>query len=272
MLGKLLKYEFRSTSRLLLILYAGVIVSAALLGIVIRVQFGANDVQAFQSLTQNNIVVNIICIALIIIYALMIIAMSIMTVVLIISRFYKNLFGGEGYLMHSLPVKTHKLLSSKLICAIVWMLVAALAGMISVFLIGCISGAFPALWAAPEFRETLRELGGFFTQHWYLLPLTFVGMIGQILQFYLAIAIGNMANEHKLLMSFLSYIAINIVLSVISAVLFGVGIAHARQGLMDTGMLFFNNMILPQFILQAVLAVLFYFGTEWIMRKRLNLA
>ena len=38
----------------------------------------------------------------------------------ILQRFYKNLLSGEGYLMHTLPVRPWQHIASKLIAAVVW--------------------------------------------------------------------------------------------------------------------------------------------------------
>ena len=119
MLGKLLKYEFKSTSRVLWFLYAGLIVVALLFGLVLRVELNVGDIfltgSSVQSGSGSSLIMTILMTALGLIYMLMIYAIFITTVVVIVMRFYKNMLGGEGYLMHTLPVKTSNLIFSKLI-------------------------------------------------------------------------------------------------------------------------------------------------------------
>mgnify|MGYP006988889638 CR=1 FL=1 len=55
-----------------------------------------------------------------------IVAAVVMTVVLMVSRFYRNLLRNEGYLMFTLPVSAHALVWSKLIVSLVWFLLTAL--------------------------------------------------------------------------------------------------------------------------------------------------
>ena len=57
---------------------------------------------------------------LIVAYFVMLVAMVVVTFVVILQRFYKNLLEGEGYLMHTLPVPTWMLVASKLIAAVIW--------------------------------------------------------------------------------------------------------------------------------------------------------
>lgn len=68
----------------------------------------------------------------VVLFFLSVMALAAVTVVVIVYRFYKNLLGSEGYLMHTLPVTVHQLIWSKLIAAVVWMAVT------SVCIYGCL--------------------------------------------------------------------------------------------------------------------------------------
>lgn len=89
----------------------------------------------------------------VVLFFLSVMALAAVTVVVIVYRFYKNLLGSEGYLMHTLPVTVHQLIWSKLIAAVVWMAVT------SVCIYGCLFGvAFRAqVWA-----QVFSELGALF--------------------------------------------------------------------------------------------------------------
>ena len=143
MLKKLLKYEFYATGRYLLPLLAVLIVASAAAGLSIRV-LGTPDAGRAASVFAAIFVV---------LFFLSVMALAAVTVVVIVYRFYKNLLGSEGYLMHTLPVTLHQLIWSKLIAAVVWMAVT------SVCIYGCLFGvAFRAqVWA-----QVLSELGALF--------------------------------------------------------------------------------------------------------------
>ena len=100
MLRKLLKYEFMSTARVFGLCYIGVLVAALLMRI-----FG--DIAYTQNLQNGTGIFNVTEILTMTstgFYFLMIAAVCVLTFVLILQRFWKNLMGSEGYLMHTLPV------------------------------------------------------------------------------------------------------------------------------------------------------------------------
>ena len=57
-----------------------------------------------------------------IIYGFLFFGIMVVSLVVVIQRFYKSLLGDEGYLMFTLPVETWKLVMSKLLVAIFWIL------------------------------------------------------------------------------------------------------------------------------------------------------
>ena len=144
MLGKLIKYEFKSTSRLMWYLYGALIIIGGLMGIMFRTnESGESSAMGYISMfgiTGNNDTLTTIFVILTGVYALLVQAIFIMTVIMIVSRFYKNLLGGEGYLMHTLPVKTHNLIISKGIVAIIWGVIAVISGILSGLLFSITSG------------------------------------------------------------------------------------------------------------------------------------
>ena len=115
MLGKLLKYEFKATSRILLPLYGALLIFAFIVKIFIGTKLDGVNMDFLGGIPA---VVSIFT------YGATMAAVFIVTIFIIIQRFYKNLLGDEGYLMNTLPVSTTSNISSKLISAIIWSLVS----------------------------------------------------------------------------------------------------------------------------------------------------
>lgn len=113
MLGKLLKYELKSTSRIMGVLYLALLVVVAVVGFVAR--------GTIWEATQGNAIAVVISG---LIYTLLVMALLIITIVMVLQRFYKNLLKEEGYLMHTLPVPTWMLVASKTICSLIWILLS----------------------------------------------------------------------------------------------------------------------------------------------------
>lgn len=114
MLKQLLKYEFKATKRL----YFGLYLALALLSVVLGVTFRQEHALAHSTSFQNLEVI------LMIVYVSVILAIAVLCFVNTIQRFYQNLLGREGYLMHTLPVTETQLILSKLITSMVWVLSA----------------------------------------------------------------------------------------------------------------------------------------------------
>ena len=122
MLGKLIKYEFKATGRLLIPLYGALIIFAFISKIFMG-DFLYNS---------DSILGNIPQILAILIYVGIMVAIFVVTVFIIIQRYRTNLLCDEGYLMNTIPVKPWKNIASKLIVALVWGIASGIVSIISV--------------------------------------------------------------------------------------------------------------------------------------------
>ena len=114
MLGKLLKYEFKSLMNNLGVLYL-VWLSLTLITAVLP------KASKYTSEFVENL--------LHVVWVISFIAAIIMTLVVVIDRrFYKNFYGAEGYFTLSLPVKISTHIWSKVIASTVWMIITAFVG------------------------------------------------------------------------------------------------------------------------------------------------
>ena len=124
MLKQLLKYEFKATKSL----YFGLYLALALLSVVLGVSFRQENAWADSTNFGRLEVI------LMVLYLSVIFAIAVLCFVSTVQRFYKNLLGREGYLMHTLPVTETQLILSKLITSMVWVLCSGLVGIV------CITG------------------------------------------------------------------------------------------------------------------------------------
>ena len=275
MLGKLIKYEFKSTSRIMWFLYAGLIVIAGLIGIVIRFGVMNGDMYSmglfsYGASDEGNKFLQIALTSLAIIYVLLMYAVAIMTTVMIILRFYKNVLGEEGYLTHTLPVSTGSIIWSKFIVAVIWMLIALASAIVSAFVLGLTSGWLVEIIkqvSLSEIFDALRELFCFnvFLFLLYVVSTVFSG----ILMYYLSMAIGNLANKNKFLFAVLAYIGISIGLTIVLTIIGVTGGGLISVWLEDAT---FRSFIIPAIIFQFILGAGCYVGTHYILKNKLNLA
>ncbi len=125
MLKKLYKHEFHSLFRVILPIYAGLFFMALL-------------TRLTQLMQSENIMASILEKSTVVLYVLGILATSAIVMVVIVTRFYKNLLSKEGYLTFSLPLRAADHLNCKLICsiAVLWLTVVALCGSLVVIFVG----------------------------------------------------------------------------------------------------------------------------------------
>ncbi len=264
MLAKLTKYEIRATARILGILYAALIIIA----IVTRIEM------AIESLTNGRVSMIVPTGIIVMLYICGIVAIGVLTFILIVQRFYKNLLQNEGYLMHTLPVKMWQHIASKLIVSIVW----CFASMIVVFATFMIIGSGEAdfgniisTFVNISFRGYESYLVNGIALILELLILMIVGAAASILHIYLSMAIGQMADNHKILCSFGAYVGINIILQIISGALITVSNGFAMS---DENAAMFAHMHLIMLMLIVVCiirAVIFFVCTDYLMKNKLNL-
>ena len=247
MLGKLLKYEFRATARLFLPIYAAI---AILAGLMLLLRALPDDATGVSFLT---FMVGLL-------YVVAAFGLVVTTVVVLVSRFYKNLLGAEGYLMFTLPVTTGQNILAKLIPAMCWTVGSSLLCFLVVILQDFLSGGVPI-------RIPNGETAGF-------ILLMLLALAAFILFCYMCMAIGQTFNEHKFLASVGAFIIIQLVLQIL-----GVAGAFGLFKLGALANLSFNVDNIPgwsvllgaNLAMLAACAVLFLI-TRWLLDKKLNLA
>lgn len=255
MLGKLMKYEFRSSGRLFILIYAAILAVAFIGGLVVN-----GNVHV-----EMSIPFFILCL----LYIFLIMALTVITIIVIVTRFYKNLLSQEGYLMHVLPVHSWNHVVSKLVTAVVWIVLAFAVIILSGMLFIAGSGSFEA------FREAFQtEMVGNMLEQWgsemaLVIVAMLVYFIRIVLQFYVSMAVGASANRRKILYSFLVYIATVIVLNVIIALTRQstfVQVVDAQGNGIIQNMAIINGMVFD-----GICAVIFYILTVVFLKRRLNL-
>lgn len=282
MTGKLIKYEFRSGLRYIGIIWPALIISAALLGIVLKVMGNVfpEDPQGIMNILQ--LVFDLVFPLL---YAAIFIAMIVITIFIVLMRFYKGLLGDEGYLMHTLPVKPWQLITSKGIVACAVVMISIVCAVISIFILIGINDINGLLHGAKAFFAVLGEELRLILVIIEVIILTIIGTMTSIYQIYAAMAIGQLAGKHRLLTSLGAYIAINIALTVLATVILVAGdmlgidvwlsewlwSIEASVGMNSDGFIMVQAGLGAAFVVVAVQLAAFHVIAERILSKKLNL-
>ncbi|MBQ9322285.1 MAG: hypothetical protein IJ239_08055 [Eubacterium sp.] len=292
MLGKLFKYEWKSTVRLLGIMYLAVIICGAVAGFVNRANLAKlNAVQKAAEAAGSTEYIysgpfDTAVTILMIIYIFLIIAMFVMTVAIIISRFYRNLLSGEGYLMHTLPVPTWMLVISKVLSALFWTVLSVIAAGISGLVMMLTAGLIHSPGAVDFWKEMLFLMQQFNLNTLLTVILVIVEIVCFILMIYFCLLVGNIANRHKIAAAFAAFIGL-MILEMILTSIFQIGPIRELIGSSYQYMTpetaapvqtenLLGNMFLAaeirQLIIYLVYSVLYFFGTTFMLKKHLNLS
>lgn len=211
-------------------------------------------------------------------YVMVIIAAFVITLIVIIQRFYKNLLTDEGYLMFTLPVKAHSHITSKGIVAFVWYLASFVVCALSIFILVVDQNVIDGLsqFFTVELPRYFQLAGGDGIAILFeVLALFLLSFVSGILMIYCSIALGSLFHNHKILGAFGMYLAINFVMQIIGTVgilvVFASSNDTALWSTMDSIRLV-STVVLPLCIAYyAVFSVVFYWVTNFIFKKKLNL-
>ncbi len=266
MLGKLLKYEIKATSRIFLPMYALLIVFAFINKFFITVNSESFNIPQFISMS---------------IFVIIIVGISVMTLVVTIQRFNKNLLTDEGYLSFTLPVKAHTHIDCKMIISFMWTILSVVVSLLAVFVMAVDGKTLEKIrHALDQMIPAFNSLGG--AGYVILLEgivLLIVGTLSSIISIYVAITIGNMSSKHKLLVGLGAYLGCGVIEQIVSSILisaFGTKIAQYFDSLNSTSNVaqictVVQLLMLAVIVFCLVFGVAYYFITDWMLRRKLNL-
>ncbi|MBQ4207658.1 MAG: hypothetical protein II621_05070 [Clostridia bacterium] len=197
MLGKLLKHEFRQSARSVSLIYA---CAAAVIAFIF--------VGMLTKITWIGVVGSIV------LYITALVGVM-MTLVSVIKNFYDTLYSNQGYLSFTLPVNCASLLGSKVIAAIVWVILSFVLAAVCFLVIAMnakavAEGSMAGIWDIIELTglkemlpsgATLVKLGILFAVSVLLLVFTFVGFV------FFAVTMANtrVLQKHPKLFGFLIF-------------------------------------------------------------------
>lgn len=287
MLTKLLKYEFKATARTMGSMYLAMVAAAALLGFTMRMTI-QHETEGFGSQGMENFFTSATLI-LMLVYVALVIATVVLTIMQVVQRFYKNLLGGEGYLMNTLPVSTRQLLASKTIAGVVWMAASAVVSVLSMLTLLVVArGKF----GLGEWFNMLPQVLRAFHYNTGVSLLNFAaGMVVAalcscacaVLCIYAACMIGHQIKRFTVPVGIAAYFGLQFVQSTLLSLL---GVQAAEWLYREMRVSVFNGQAIVSRIPVAaqfwagvaVLAVpalvfgtLYFFLADWLLREHLNL-
>ena len=242
MFWNLVRYEFKNVNKWYLALYGAVLALSVIIGL------QANALEMLSSQDQESIML----VFQAFIFGGLIITMSISTLILIIRRFKGSVYERQGYLTLTLPVSEHQIILAKLLGAFLWSLLSTVVFILSIYIF--------LVTVDPQIIDAymIRYFFGHYLDSIGLSLISYIfSTVAGILCIYLSISIGQLFNEYRTALAVVAYIVIQTILGFITL--------NLR---IDFD---YNWMISFEILKDLILSLVFYLGTYYILRNKVNL-
>lgn len=264
MLGKLMKYEWKATWKLLLPINLFIVLMTFLCYITVKLSFFESDSELV-IMTGTMIIVA---------YIISLFVVSIGTMIYLIYRFYISVYGDQGYLLHTLPVDKHHIIIAKSFVSAAWVVINGVLMYVSVISLFSMQTVFmETMKEAFDFYVKIANETGIHVLNGFDIFMTFVAslaaVIARILKITACISLGQLAPNHKVLSAFGFYYGIYFIQRIFEMIYYTIVFGMMK----NTGdlNLFFNSSWEFTLISSLIYCVVFYFLTWYVMDKKLNL-
>jgi len=283
MVRKLIKYDFMSYLRLLLPVQLILIGIAAINRIV---QFfepneavsGALGYYSYGSLSSSNGYSTVFG-SSIALYIISIIVCMLMTIIVSIVRFYQGMYTNEGYLNHTLPVTSSQHIFAKLLTSMIFTLGSLFAVFVSFMVITAGDMNYELFKAFFYLMGKLFKVYGGHAVLYIIEAIILVVIYCAFvyLKLYFCISVGQLAKKKKVLLAFGVFFGIYVIKQIIGTVL--IAMLTTTPFLFQDIVEWFSDkpttaihIVMCSLILfYALLSLIYFLITKYIMSKKLNL-
>lgn len=247
MFAKLLKHEYRATAPLIVLCLAAMPLLSFLWKISFSLGFTDNDILDISFLTSS------------VTLAAAIFAACAAVFVSMVRRFNSSVFGDEGYFTLTLPVTSDKIILSKFICAVSYFILTALSVFLSIAIIIFDDPVLLIKDFAMDYFS-IETLYGFF---WLALLL---------MKLYFSLAVGQLFTKHRFWGAILGFIIAGVIEKVAKILLTLPFSFTVFKRLNDQDFLSVHTVYsIHGIICMIIFTVLLFFGTKYIIDRKMNL-
>ena len=242
MFWNLVRYEFKNVNKWYLALYAAVLSLSVIIGIQ-----GTTFSSAYY---QDKGFIMLVFLSLV--FGGLMITLGISTLILIIQRFKGSVYDRRGYLTLTLPVSEHQILSAKILGAFVWSLTSTVVFLLSLYII--ISMISPDVFISSLFKDVFDYYLG---NLWLTLTTYILNTLASILCIYLSISIGQLFDEYRTALAVVAYIVIQTLIG-FSDLFLNISVNY-------------TSLLTYEIVKDIILIVVYYIGTYYILKNKVNL-
>lgn len=229
----------------------------------------------------NEIVTNISLLALIMASLGLLVLSAIISVI----RFYKNMYSAEGYLTFTLPASNSQHIFVKLCTAVLWQISCFFTVVLawSIMLVGGDGGSISSEIVGTELWNELAKIIGTGNLVAYAIELVIAiiaMMVYSMLLVYTCITIGQTAKKHRIGKAvgvyFIYYYAMQAITSIL-ATLGGYYVTDSffndslAETTIESTIMLIHIVLCGAILISAAISLVFWLVTRYIMTKKLNL-
>ena len=217
MILKLFKYDFMNIGKKLIPFY----IAALVIGVINRILLLTSTISSIEN--ENNFMAIFGSPLLYFAYFVVIIGIFCMTVFVIISRYNSSIYGNEGYLTNTLPLKPYQIIWAKLINFLIWIFISYFIIFVSLFILFPFDFFVRNIIEQPDFYQDLNHMTKYILSSKYTpifilqLVYNFFSHIQRILMLFLSITIANLIKSYKVVAGVIAFFLISTIFSFIGS-------------------------------------------------------
>lgn len=276
MILKLFKYDFMNIGKKLIPFY----IAALVIGIINRFLLLTTDISRMER--ENNFLAMFGSPLLYFAYFVVVFGIFCMTVFVIITRYSSSIYGNEGYLTNTLPLKPSQIIWAKLINFLIWIFISYFVIFVSMFILFPFEFFIRNIIKDTEFYQNLNTMvKEFFSSKYIFMSIlqliyNLLAHVQSILIIFLSIAIANLFKSYKVVVGVIAFFIISIIFSFI-----GASVTYSTISNLDVPVIYgdtdptiflsLRNGTITSILYSLISSVLLFFGVHYLHTHNLNL-
>ena len=276
MILKLFKYDFMNIGKKLIPFY----IAALVIGVINRFLLLTSNISRMER--ENNFLAMFGSPLLYFAYFVVVFGIFCMTVFVIITRYSSSIYGNEGYLTNTLPLKPSQIILAKLINFLIWIFISYFVIFVSLFILFPFEFFIRNIIKDSEFYQDLNTIvKEFFSSKYIFISIlqliyNFFAHVQSILIIFLSIAIANLFKSYKVVVGVIAFFIISIIFSFISA-----SVTYSAMRNLDVPVMYgdidpiiftsLRNGSITSILYSIISSVLLFFGVHYLHTHYLNL-
>lgn len=276
MILKLFKYDFMNIGKKLIPFY----IAALVIGIINRFLLLTSDISRLER--EENFLAMFGSPLLYFAYFAVVFGIFCMTVFVIITRYSSSIYGNEGYLTNTLPLKPSQIILAKLINFLIWIFISYFVIFVSMFILFPFEFFIRNIIKDTEFYQDLNTMvKEFFSSKYIFMSIlqliyNLLAHVQSILIIFLSIAIANLFKSYKVVVGVIAFFIISIIFSFI-----GASVTYSTISNLDVPVIYgdadptiflsLRNGTITSILYSLISSVLLFFGVHYLHTHNLNL-